>query len=79
MKLQQAYLNKIRMLEQKLEEDRRNYELLAKKRKEAVSGFYRDIEGVKRKTRIYDDYLHRVKRLIDENPKEIIGKSKNMK
>ncbi len=28
---------------------------------------------VKRKTRIYDEYLHRVKKLIDEKPREVIG------
>jgi len=73
LKLQQVYLGRIRALEESLESIRRRHRLFAKKRKQEVDNFYRDIEGVKRKTRIYDSYLHRVKRLIDKNPKEIIG------
>lgn len=72
LKLQQVYMGKIRALEESLEAARKGYRSLVRKRRQEVESFYRDIEGVKRKTRIYDSYLHRVKKLIDQNPKEII-------
>eukprot|EP00826_Nyctotherus_ovalis_P008351 TRINITY_DN12158_c0_g1_i1.p1 TRINITY_DN12158_c0_g1~~TRINITY_DN12158_c0_g1_i1.p1 ORF type:complete len:200 (+),score=72.62 TRINITY_DN12158_c0_g1_i1:92-691(+) len=73
LKLQQVYMEKIRALEESLETARKSYRSLMRRRRQEVESFYRDIEGVKRKTRIYDSYLHRVKKLIDQNPKEIIG------
>ncbi len=72
LRLQQIYLNKIRALESALEKERKKAKDLEQRKKMEVEGFQRDIEGVKRKTRIYDEYLHRVKKLIDEKPKEVI-------
>jgi len=72
MRLQQIYLTKIRTLEESLEKEKKRYKDLEQRRKMEVEGFQRDVEGVKRKTRIYDEYLHRVKKLIDEKPKEVI-------
>lgn len=47
------------------------------RRKMEIEGYQRDIEMVKRKIRIYDEYLHRVKKLINENPKEAVKLATN--
>lgn len=72
--MQQIYLEKIRTLEDNLERTNKKYNALEMRRNLEIQGFQRDIDTVKRKTRIYDEYIHRVKKLIDENPKEAIGK-----
>ena len=72
MRLQQIYLGKVRALEEGLEKERKKNKELEQRRKMEIEGFQRDIESVKRKTRIYDEYLHRVKKLIDEKPKEVL-------
>lgn len=72
-RLQQIYLNKIRTLEEGLERANKKTRDIEQRRTMEVDGFHRDIEMVKRKTRIYDEYLHRVKKLIDQKPKEVIG------
>jgi hypothetical protein len=43
------------------------------RRKLEVEGFGRDIESVKRKIKLYDEYMSRLKKLVQENPSEVIG------
>jgi hypothetical protein len=50
----------------------RKHKELEARRVGEIEGFHRDLDTVKRKTRIYDEYLHRVKHLIDEKPKDVI-------
>ena len=38
-----------------------------------MEGFGRDIESVKRKIKLYDEYMSRLKKLVQENPSEVIG------
>jgi len=72
LRLQQIYLNKIKGLEEGLERANKKYKNLELHRASEIEGCKRDIDMVKRKIRIYDEYLHRVKKLIDEKPKDVI-------
>ena len=73
LRLQEIYLAKIRALEENLKKSNAKCKDLERRRTMEIEGFHRDIDTVKRKTRIYDEYLHRVKRLIDEKPKDVVG------
>ena len=72
MRLQQIYMAKIRTLEDNLARSTKKCRELEARRARELEGFHRDLDGVKRKTRIYDEYLHRVKNLIDEKPQDVI-------
>lgn len=70
MRLQQIYLSKIKNLEDNLEKEKRMYDNLKQRRDLEIEGFHRDIKDVKRKTKIYDEYLYRIKKLVNNESHE---------
>ncbi len=71
------YLAKIKALEERLARTTQKYRELRTRRNLEIEGFRTDVEQVRRKTRIYDEYLHRVKKLIDTNPARAVELAKS--
>ena len=66
------YLAKIKALEEQLEKTNKKYKELRTRRNLEVEGFKNDIEQIRKKLRLYDEYMHRVKKLIDSDPARAI-------
>jgi len=70
------YISKIKTLEEQLDTQTKKYKELRTRRNLEVEGYKKDIENIRKKTKVYDEYLHRVKKLIDENPAQAIELAK---
>ena len=66
------YLAKVKSLEDQLAKLNGKHKELRTRRNLEMEGFKTDVELIRKKTRIYDEYLHRVKTLIDDNPKNAL-------
>ena len=71
------YLARIAALEEQLSKLDMKYQNLRTRRNLEVEGYKTDMYQIHKKIRIYDEYLHRVKRLIREDPKRAIELAKN--
>jgi len=71
------YLAKIASLEQQLAILERKYKNLRTRRNLEVEGYKTDMEQVRKKIRVYDEYLYRVKRLVGNDPERAIELVKN--
>eukprot|EP01022_Parablepharisma_sp_SALTPOND_P001081 TRINITY_DN105551_c5_g1_i1.p4 TRINITY_DN105551_c5_g1~~TRINITY_DN105551_c5_g1_i1.p4 ORF type:complete len:271 (+),score=38.37 TRINITY_DN105551_c5_g1_i1:1490-2302(+) len=76
-RIQEMYLTKIKTLEGQLDKLQKKYKELRTRRNLEIEGYKTDIGQIRKKTRIYDEYLHRVKKLIDENPARAIELAKS--
>ena len=71
LRLQQIYKSKIRNLDEALRKEQRAYDNLQLRRNLEIEGFHKDIDTIKRKAKIYDEYLNRMKKLTSEESKEL--------
>ena len=46
---------------------------LERRRTLELEGYGRDVDMVKRKIRLYDEYILRLKKLVEDNPQQIMG------
>ncbi len=75
LRIQQIYLSKIQVLEENEKKLTKKYSDLERRRNLEIEGFGRDVDGVKRKIKLFDLYMARLKKLVQENPQEIMGKN----
>ncbi len=70
------YLAKIQNLEGQLDSLQKKHKELRTRRNLEVEGYKTDLEQIRKKIRVYDEYLHRVKKLIDTDPAKAIEMAK---
>eukprot|EP00826_Nyctotherus_ovalis_P035860 TRINITY_DN3117_c0_g1_i12.p2 TRINITY_DN3117_c0_g1~~TRINITY_DN3117_c0_g1_i12.p2 ORF type:complete len:144 (-),score=48.97 TRINITY_DN3117_c0_g1_i12:88-519(-) len=71
------YLAKIASLEEQIAILERKYKNLRTRRNLEVEGYKVDMEQIRKKIRIYDEYLYRVKRLIGKDPERAVELARN--
>ncbi len=65
-RIQQISMDRVHALEEQAARANKKWQESERRRKLETEGFVRDVEMMKRKARVYDEYMHRVKRLVDQ-------------